>query len=263
MSALSEIRIVLIDTTHPGNIGAVARAMKVMGLRRLVLVRPRYFPDAKASAMASSAADLLSEATVVDKLDDAISDCRLVLGASARPRTLDWPMLPARDAGEYLHHSIQDGLPAAQAAVLFGTESVGLSNEQLQRCHYRIEIPANPDYPSLNLAQAVQVITYELRMAMLAGGDAACVKSVDPSHAPADDRSVESFLERLQVMISELDILNPAQPKMLMQRLRRLFLRARLEASEVSILQGIVSAVLARQSRRGQQNGDVSDGYEA
>ncbi len=249
MDSLSAIRIVLIDTTHPGNIGATARAMKVMGLKQLVLVRPRHFPDATATAMASGAADLLTDAIVVDSLDDAIADCRLVLGTSARPRSLEWPMLASREAAVHLHQVVQAGQSAAQTAILFGTESVGLSNEQLQRCQYRIEIPANPDYSSLNLAQAVQVISYELRQAFLTEQKPDQPPQSHASHALADDRSVESFLERFHQMIVELDILNPAQPKMLMQRIRRLFMRARLETSEVSILQGIISAVLAGQHR--------------
>lgn len=246
MQPLANIRIVLIDTTHPGNIGSTARAMKVMGLSRLVLVRPHHFPDAKASAMASSAADLLSTAKVVGDLDEALADCQLVLGASARSRTLEWPTLSSRDAGAHIAQAMLEQQTVQEVAILFGTESVGLSNEQLQRCHYRIEIPANPEYSSLNLSQAVQVVCYELRQALVATPLTSDLKSTDPSHELADDRSVESFLQRLQQMIAELDILNPAQPAMLMQRLRRLFLRTRLEASEVSILQGVVSAVLAQ-----------------
>jgi len=250
MKQLETIRMVLIDTTHPGNIGASARAMKVMGLQQLVLVRPRSFPDASASAMASSAADVLAKAIVVESLDEAIADCQLVLGASARPRTLDWPMLTARDAGVHIRQVIAADQAVSQVAVLFGTESVGLSNEQLQRCHYRIEIPTNPDYSSLNLSQAVQVVAYELRQAFLEQAPVLSAVVTDPAHALADDRSTESFLQRLQLMIEQLDILNPAQPKMLMQRLRRLFLRAGLETSEVNILQGIVSAVLAAEKRQ-------------
>lgn len=256
MKQLNDIRVVLIDTTHPGNIGSTARAMKVMGLHHLVLVRPRCFPDAKASAMASSAADILESALVVDNLDEALDGCQLVLGSSARPRTLEWPMLSSRDAAECIHTAMLEQT-VAHTAILFGTESVGLSNEQLQRCHYRIEIPANPEYSSLNLSQAVQVVCYELRQAFLTPADLIPKVSTDPSHALANDRSVESFLERLQMMIVHLDILNPAQPKLLMQRLRRLFLRVRLEVSEISILQGIVSAVLADRKQLSDKKKDV------
>ncbi len=259
MQPLSNIRIVLIDTTHPGNIGSTARAMKVMGLSHLVLVRPHHFPDAKASAMASSAADLLTAATVVDDVDEAIADCQLVLGASARSRTLEWPTLSSRDASTQVKQAMLNEQTVQKVAILFGTESVGLSNEQLQRCHYRIEIPANPEYSSLNLSQAVQVVCYELRQALVVTPLTSDLKPTDPSHELADDRSVESFLQRLQQMIAELDILNPAQPAMLMQRLRRLFLRTRLETSEVSILQGIVSAVLAQQQALSDTQ-DRSDG---
>ncbi len=248
-SRLHNIRIVLLDTTHPGNIGASARAMKVMGLHRLYLVRPRHFPDAKATAMASGAADLLEQALVCDDLDSAIGECRLVMGASARPRSLRWPTLMVRQAADHIATELQSGADAMETAILFGTESVGLSNEQLQQCHYRIEIPTSADYSSLNLSQAVQVVCHELRMAMASAVTSvppAAVPMADDGMQPADQRSVESMLQRSEQLLEQIGFLHPTQPQMLLQRLRRLVMRARLEQREVSILQGIVSALLER-----------------
>ena len=159
---LSRIRIVLIGTTHPGNIGAVARAMKNMCLEQLVLVAPKIYPSAEATARASGADDLLGSARVCDSLDQALAGCRLVVGTSARLRSVRWPQVDPRQCAERLLDELSaDG----EVAVLFGRESSGLSNTELDRCHYLVHIPANPDYASLNLAQAAQVIGYELRMA--------------------------------------------------------------------------------------------------
>jgi tRNA (cytidine32/uridine32-2'-O)-methyltransferase len=245
---LQDIRIVLLHTTHPGNIGASARAMKVMGLERLYLVTPKYFPDAKATAMASGAADLLQHAVVCDDLETAIADCTLVLGASARSRTLRWPALTVREAASSVRNELvqhaENRLPRAPVAIVFGTESVGMSNEQMQRCHYRIEIPANPDYSSLNLSQAVQVVSYELRMAMLDAITSSDQSVADDGMLPADQRSVESLMQRTESMLEQIRFLHPTQPQMLLQRIRRLAMRSRLEQREVSILQGIVSAIL-------------------
>jgi len=247
---LARIRIVLIDTTHPGNIGASARAMKVMGLQQLYLVRPGNFPDAKATAMASGAADLLQQAVVCNDLDAAIGDCRLVLGASARSRSLQWPSLLVRAAAPMIADKLAALQHAAanEVAIVFGTESVGMSNAQLQQCHYRIEIPANPDYSSLNLSQAVQVVCYELRAALLSADKQPSLHAADddPGSLPADQGSVESLLQRSEKMLEQIGFLHPTQPDMMLQRLRRLVMRSRLEQREVSILQGIVSALLNR-----------------
>jgi len=247
ITKLQQIRIVLVDTTHPGNIGATARAMKVMGLTRLYLVRPRHFPDARATAMASGAADLLEQAVVCEDLAAAIGDCRLIMGASARPRTLRWPTLMVREAADQVAAELQSGTEDLETAILFGTESVGLSNEQLQQCHYRIEIPTSAEYSSLNLSQAVQVVCYELRMAQTASAVASdALPDTDEGLLPADQRSVESLIRRSEQLLEQIRFLHPTQPQMLLQRLRRLIVRARLEQREVSILQGIVSALLDR-----------------
>ena len=161
---LENIRIVLMNTSHPGNIGSVARAMKTMGLTDLCLVSPLQFPDPKADEMASNAVDVLAQATVVETLEDAIADCALVVGTSARTRKIPWPLLAPRAMAE----KVREEAPTNQIAIVFGREQSGLSNEELERCHLHVNIPANPEYSSLNLGAAVQVIAYELRVAALA-----------------------------------------------------------------------------------------------
>src|SRR3990167_617643 len=157
---LDQIRIVLINTSHPGNIGSVARAMKTMGLVQLYLVSPLQYPHHKANEMAVGATDILEQAVVVETLDEAIADCALVVGTSARMRTIPWPLLTPREMAE----KIKCEPKTSTIAILFGCEQSGLNNDALQRCHYHIHIPANPDYSSLNLAAAVQIIAYELRL---------------------------------------------------------------------------------------------------
>jgi len=235
------IRIVLVGTTHPGNIGAVARAMKNMGLEDLALVNPRYFPDQEATARASGAEDLLESAAVHESLRDAIADCVFVAGASARPRTINWPCLDARDCAlRLLAESVR-----GPVAAVFGPEKSGLSNADLDHCDTLLTIPANPDFSSLNLAMAVQVVTYELLAAQA---------QKLPEHAadapPATSAELEHFYEHLERVLTELDFLDPDNPRHLMRRLRRLFIRARLDKNEVNILRGILAAV-DRQRERG------------
>lgn len=235
LSRLAQVRVVLINTTHPGNIGATARAMKVMGLSSLHLVTPRIFPHAEATAMASGADDLLQTAVVHDSLDSALAGCPLVLGTSARLRSLPMPMLDARRAAnraiaEAARHDV---------AVLFGRERYGLTNEEMQRCQFLVNIPSNPDYSSLNLAQAVQILSYELRVAAQGFADI----SVDPPDwEPVDDEQMEKLFEHLEQTLLDIRFLNPKQPKRLMMRLRRLFNRARPDQNEINILRGILKA---------------------
>ncbi len=234
-SMLARIRVVLINTTHPGNIGATARAMKVMGLTNLHLVTPKKFPDADATALASGADDLLQHAQVHDSLESALENCGLVLGTSARLRSLAMPQFDARSAAQ------QAMVEARQheVALLFGRERYGLTNEEMQRCNWLVHINANPEYSSLNLAQAVQVLSYELRMAALGGSAPAA--SV-PEHEPVDGLQMERFYQHLEQTLLDTGFLNPAQPKKLMMRLRRLFNRARPDQNEVNILRGILTA---------------------
>ncbi len=234
---LSNIRIVLINTTHPGNIGATARAMKTMGLSQLYLVAPKYFPHEEATALASRADDILASATVVESLDEALAGCGLVIGTSARQRSVTWPQLSARACGEYACQEAQQH----PVALLFGQERTGLTNEQLECCDYHVTIPTDPDFSSLNLAQAVQVLCYELRVAAEQG---VVTKPVDPEADPiATADELASFYQHLHRVLDDIGFLVQDHPKKLLLRIRRLFTRARLEQREVNILRGILSAV--------------------
>jgi len=234
-SRLARVRVVLINTTHPGNIGAAARAMKVMGLSSLHLVTPKIFPNAEATAMASGADDLLQTALVHDSLESALTGCSLVLGTSARLRSLPMPMLDARRASE---QALQEA-DSHHVAILFGRERYGLINEEMQRCQYLVNIPSNPAYSSLNLAQAVQIIAYELRVAAM-GGAGVSVPPLD--WEPVDDSQMEGLFEHLEQTLLDIRFLNPRQPRKLMMRLRRLFNRARPDQNEINILRGILKA---------------------
>lgn len=236
MSAvLARVRIVLAGTSHPGNIGAAARALKTMGLQRLVLVAPHAFPDPAATAMAAGADDVLDSARVHETLHAAIGDCRLVLGCSARPRGVALPTLDPRAAAARLLAEAASG----DVALLFGNERVGLSNEELQRCHAAVHIPAAPEYSSLNLAAAVQVLCYELRVTALASATqpAVPVEAADvATHA-----QLEGLFAHLEQALSEIDFFKGRAPGTMMQRLRRLFLRAQPNEREVLILRGILA----------------------
>jgi TrmH family RNA methyltransferase len=228
---------VLVNTSHPGNIGAAARAMKNMGLEELCLVDPQEFPSAEATARASGADDLLARAACVDSLDAALAGCGLVLGASARNRTLSVPALDPRECAELVMR--QPG--STRSAVLFGRERTGLTNAELDRCHYLVQIPTNPDYPSLNVAAAVQVIAYELRMA---AGPALPRQEHRYRFATAEE--MELFYQHLEEALVGAGFLDAGNPRQLMRRLRRLFGRARPNCNELNILRGILTAVQQR-----------------
>jgi TrmH family RNA methyltransferase len=243
LEILSNIRIVLIHTTHPGNIGAAARAMKTMGLARLRLVTPKYFPHDEATARAAGATDVLDNAQVCATFVEAVADCGLVLGVSARSRTIAWPQWDARSAGRQVILAAQN----APVALVFGSERVGLSNADIDRCHGLVQIPANPEYASLNLAAAVQVLAYELRMAAL---EVAGVETpAPPEHVPADAQDVERFYEHLRQTLVDVEFLDPENPRQLMRRLRRLFNRALPDTMELNILRGILAAVDVKNSK--------------
>jgi TrmH family RNA methyltransferase len=232
---LDRIRIVLIDTTHPGNIGATARAMKVMGVSRLHLVNPAIYPHAEATARASGADDILQNARIHQSLEEALEGCSLVLGTSARLRSLSMPQLNVRSAAEEaLKESAEQ-----HVAILFGRERHGLTNEQMQCCHQLVHIETNPEYGSLNIAQAVQLVVYEIRMAAM-GTDHLSLPSAD--WEPVDAGQMELFYKHLEQTLLDLEFLNPRQPKKLMMRLRRLFNRARPDQNEMNILRGILAA---------------------
>ncbi|MEY3747083.1 MAG: putative methyltransferase [Pseudomonadota bacterium] len=232
-ACLANIRIVLCQTSHPGNIGATARAMKTMGLTDLHLVAPASFPDAHATVMATGAADLLQSAKVCATLEQALQGCALVIGLSARKRQLSHELLAAREAAQRAV-SIAGN---QKVALVFGTEMSGLSNAELDLCQLLAMIPANPDFSSLNLAAAVQVMCYEIRMASLDAGQQALAARTNPL-ATSDE--LEGFYQHLEEVLIEIGYYNPAQPKKLMQRVRRIYARANLEKEEVNILRGVL-----------------------
>lgn len=239
----TNIRIVLVNTSHPGNIGAVARAMKNMCLERLYLVEPNDFPSAEATSRASGADDLLARAVVCSTLEEALAGCHFVAGTSARSRSIAWPVMAPRECAARLVEESSVG----DVALVFGREHSGLTNEELERCHYLVNIPSNPNYSSLNLGAAVQVLVYELMMAEPLARPVA-VGEEGRELATADE--MESFFGHLEQTLVELEFLDSNQPRKLMRRLRRLFNRARPDQTEVNILRGILSAAQGRKLYR-------------
>ncbi len=244
LERLDRVRIVLVETTHPGNIGAAARAMKTMGLADLRLVNPKHFPDAEAEARASGAEDVLERARVHASLDDAVSDCVRVIGTSARLRKLAWPELDPRACGE----TLLAASGAGSVALVFGRERTGLSNGELDRCTDVVTIPANPAYSSLNLGAAVQVLAYEIRMAALTENAAPAREAEAP---PATHEELERLYSHLEAALDARDFLDRHNPQHLMRRLRRLYSRAGLDRNEVQILRGMLTA-LAPDAPRGK-----------
>jgi len=231
----------MVHTTHPGNIGAAARAMKNMCLTELVLVAPREFPCAEATARASGADDVLASARVVDSLADAVSDCRIVIGASARLRSVAWPVVAPREAARLAASEARAGA----VSIVFGRESSGLSNDELDLCTHLVHIPTNPDYSSLNVAMAVQVLSYELMQA--AGEPLPAVEENDPV---ASNAEMEGFFRHLEQALDEIGFTDELRAHKLLRRLRRLFHRAAPDSEEVNILRGILSAAQGRKSMR-------------
>ena len=235
----ANIRMVLVNTSHPGNIGGAARAMKNMGLFELYLVQPKEYPAPRAVWRAAGARDVLDNVRVVESVDQAIEGCGLVIGTSARERRIPWPMINPRQCGqriwkESLTHDV---------ALLFGREDRGLTNSELQKCNYHVNIPSNPDYSSLNLATAVQVLAYEIRMASLSD-DNGVLQNIDEWDQPlATSDEVELFHKHLEKTMAELNFYDPENPKQLLTRLRRLFNRSRMDQMEVSILRGLLSSI--------------------
>ena len=251
---LENIRVVLVNTSHPGNIGGAARAMKNMGLSRLVLVDPQDFPSSDAVARASGATDILDTAQVVETLEQALVGCSLVLGTSARDRRIPWPLLDPRECGVTTCEQVMQG---GEVALVFGREYAGLTNEELQRCHFHVHIPSNPEFSSLNLAAAVQVLVYEVRMAWLAAQnkptktpklETTAIQSSQP--VTADE--LESFYAHLEQALVEIGFLDPAKPRHLMSRLRRLYGRSTVSKLEMNILRGILTETI--KAARGQHH---------
>ncbi|MES0327964.1 MAG: tRNA (cytosine(32)/uridine(32)-2'-O)-methyltransferase TrmJ [Gammaproteobacteria bacterium] len=249
---LENIRIVLVNTSHPGNIGAAARAMKNMGLSKLVLVDPKDHPTYEAYSRAAGADDVLGDARVVKTLAEAVSGCTWVMGTSARERAVQWPMMEPRQCATESMKQAQQG----EAAIVFGRERTGLTNEELEQCHALVNIPTNPDYSSLNVAAAVQVLAYELRMAALASSELAAPldaddiasKHLDDVLATSDQ--VDGMYQHLFQMLEDVNFISTSNPEIIMRRLKGLFNRAHLTKREVSILRGIYSAAQGRKSAR-------------
>jgi len=240
---LQNIRIVLVETSHPGNIGAAARAMKNMCLQQLYLVKPQHYPSEEATSRASGADDLLAEAKVFDSLDEALVGCRLVIGTSARPRTVSWPVLSPREASLKLI----DEACFDQVALVFGREKSGLTNSELDRCNYLVHIPTNQAYSSLNLGAAVQVLGYEIYLASLQ--DKTPQSEVERDLATAD--MLQGFHEHLVRALDDVGFTDPNQSEKLLRRLRNLFQRARPDKDEINILRGILSAMQSQSSCKG------------
>jgi TrmH family RNA methyltransferase len=243
--ALDRIRIVLVNTSHPGNIGAATRAMKTMGLSRLYLVQPVEYPSDEATARAAGAADVLLSAQTCRSLDEALTDCVLVIGTTARSRSLEWPcMTPAECARSLLQHSTQ-----GDVALIFGRESSGLTNEELARCQFMTSVSANPEYSSLNLAAAVQVYGHELRQALEHTEKPYSVTEESEPEPPATNAVMEGFYEHLQQVLRDIEVIVDNRPhQTLLRRLRRLFNKAQLTVTEVNILRGILSAAARKHS---------------
>ncbi len=231
---LSHIKIILVETSHPGNIGAVARAMKNMTMTELCLVSPKLFPSADATSRASGADDILAKATVYSTLQEAISDCQLVIGASARCRTISWPEMTPRECAEKIttvgYHQ--------KVGIIFGRENSGLKNHELDLCHFLLRIPCNIDYSSLNIAAAVQVVCYEL---FVSAGQQSPVIIGDRGKTPkATTLQMESFYTHLHETLTDIGFIHPDKSKSIMRRLRRIYNRVHLDVKELDILRGIL-----------------------
>ena len=241
----ANIRIVLVETSHPGNIGAVARAMKNMMLESLYLVRPKQFPDGHAMARSSGAIDVLNNAVVCNSLADAISDCHLVIAASARSRSIPWPTLSAPEAAQKLIQSSQQ----APVALVFGREDRGLNNEELDHCHFMVQLPANPEFSSLNIAAAVQVFSYEIRKSFLAqkslpvttDSDDEEFNDIDVVDRPATSKNLLRLFNHLETTLVQVNFMPEHRTRTLMRKLMRFFYKSQITEEEVSIFRGILS----------------------
>tara|TARA_R110000851_G_scaffold10157_3_gene36960 strand:+ start:661 stop:1458 length:798 start_codon:yes stop_codon:yes gene_type:complete len=245
VAVLNNVRVVLVNTSHPGNIGGAARAMKNMGLHELVLVDPVRFPDQQANARAAGAEDVLQGARIVETLEEAIADCLLVLGTSARDRRIPWPVLDPREAADEVLNRLESE-QSGPVAIVFGREDAGLTSEELQRCQYHVHIPSMPDFSSLNLGAAVQVLAYELRMQSLqrAGAPTKMHKietTALPNETPATAGELEQYFQHLEQVLVEIGFHDPQKPRQLMPRLRRLYGRIQVNRMEMNILRGILT----------------------
>ncbi|MEO5629439.1 MAG: RNA methyltransferase [Thermomonas sp.] len=250
--AADNLRIVLVGTQHPGNIGAAARAMKTMGLSKLVLVAPVKMPDGNTHAMAAGADDVIEAASVHATLQEAVADCRWVLGCTARSRRVQLEELHPRDAAQRALLATASG----PVAVVFGRERTGLENHELQLCHAAVHIPSDPAFSSLNLAAAVQVLSYELRCALL--GDAIArpdnMRTAPPGSEAATHAELEGLFGQLADSLEQIDFHKGRAPESAMRKLRRLYLRANLDHADIRLLRGVLSDT-QRMARLAAQDG--------
>jgi tRNA (cytidine32/uridine32-2'-O)-methyltransferase len=237
---INSLRIVLVNTTHPGNIGGTARAMKNMGFTELYLVQPCEYQTQETYARASGAHDVVDNAKLCGSLAEALEGCTVVFGTSARTRAIEWEDCTVREAAESCQSETQ---LSQKVAVVFGQERAGLTNDELALCHRRVHIPTNPAFSSLNLAAAVQLICYEFRMSLKLdeAPKASAVKSTKEALAAADD--MERFYTHLQATLVRTDFLDPQNPRHLMRRLRRLYNRMHPNLTELNILRGILASI--------------------
>lgn len=242
MNYLSNVKIVLVETSHTGNIGSAARAMKTMGLSHLYLINPISKPDSQAISLAAGASDIVKNAQIFSSLEEVLSDCKLVIGTSARSRNLVWPNITPKECADKINTQAMK----YPTALVFGRERVGLTNDELQKCHYHVNIPANPDYSSLNLAMSVQVLCYEIRMAMLNNvplpGN---LNEVNAEFPTGED--IERFYKHLEQTLLKTGFIHANHPGQIMSRLRRLFTRSRIELQELNILRGILTSINKQQ----------------
>lgn len=263
ISHLSHVRIVMVNTTLPANIGSALRAMKTMGISQLVLVAPKTYPHPDIHALAAGATDLIEKIQIVETLEDAIADCHLVFGTSARSRTIPWPLLDVRPATELaLNHIKQQ---KQEVAIIFGREDRGLTNEELALANYHMTIPVNPEYGVLNVAQAIQIVCYELRMAALHTSSldkskvsdkmpVALQQEMDWDEPLVTQKQMQEFYPHMEKMLEDIEFLDPKNPRLLPLRLRRLFGRIQLDRMEYNLLRGVFSRVQAMSQGKWKKN---------
>ncbi|MEE9351219.1 MAG: RNA methyltransferase [Thiotrichaceae bacterium] len=259
--SLNNIRIVLMNTSHPGNIGSAARAMLTMGLTDLYLVNPIHFPDEQANTMASGADSVLEKATVVTELQDAIADCHTVIGTSARDqRSIQWPLMDARECGEFVAARSSH----SKIAIVFGRESSGLTNEELEQCQFLVSIPVNANFSSLNIASAVQVLSYECAVALKSHQQKRSYQQETQQSEKQPElvttQGMDSFYQHLETTLIDLRYLDPEKPRLIMRKLRSIYGRMQLSAAELKLLRGILSAAQGRKfmPREQRHNNNLS-----
>ncbi|MDG2019564.1 MAG: RNA methyltransferase, partial [SAR86 cluster bacterium] len=232
---LNSVKIVLVGTTHPGNIGATARAMKNMGFRNLSLVKPKEFPSDVATYRSKAAKDILENALIFNNLEEAVVDCELVIGTSARDRKVPWPILSPKESAE----EVSKSLKIHKIAIVFGREDRGLTNEELGLCNYHVHIPTDPEYSSLNLSQAVQILVYEIRMAVLFDDENQGYWDVEL----ANNNQTEMLIQHMDELMQEVEFYDVDNPRKLLLRVRRFFKRSRIDVMETNIFRGLFATI--------------------